>query len=379
MSLRIVSIVGARPQFVKLAPLCRAVSAHNAAGRERIEHLIVHTGQHYDAELSDVFFDELEIPRADINLGVGSGPHGQQTGRMLEAFEQVILEARPDAVLVYGDTNSTIAGALVAAKQRVPVAHVEAGLRSFNRRMPEELNRLATDHLSDLLLAPTRVAMAHLANEGLAARSRWVGDVMHDALLFNLERARLQSGVLQRLGLEAGRYSVATVHRAENTAPDALRRILTALATVAHGSHRIILPLHPRTRAVLGSHPGTDPGSPGVCHVEPLSYLDMLCLVESAGLVLTDSGGLQKEAFMLGTPCVTFRTETEWTETVAAGANVVAGLESEAIVAAARGFLAAGAGAASRQRLRAAAAAEYGPGDAAARIVDVLLEAAPPA
>jgi UDP-N-acetylglucosamine 2-epimerase len=252
-------------------------------------------------------------------------------------------------------------------------------LRSFNRRMPEELNRLATDHLSDLLLAPTRVAMAHLANEGLAARSRWVGDVMHDALLFNLERARLQSGVLQRLGLEAGRYSVATVHRAENTAPDALRRILTALATVAHGSHRIILPLHPRTRAVLGSHPGTDPGSPGVCHVEPLSYLDMLCLVESAGLVLTDSGGLQKEAFMLGTPCVTFRTETEWTETVAAGANVVAGLEPEAIVAAARGFLAAGAGAASRQRLRAAAAAEYGPGDAAARIVDVLLEAAPPA
>ena len=374
----ILQIVGARPQFVKLGPVSRAIARRRAAGAI-VDELILHTGQHYDAGLSGVFFDELGIPPPAINLGAGSGSHASQTARMLEGIEQALLQHRPDVVVVYGDTNSTLAGTLAATKLGIRVAHVEAGLRSFNRRMPEELNRLATDHLSDLLLAPTRVAMAHLANEGLAARSRWVGDVMHDALLFNLERARRQSGVLQRLGLEAGRYSVATVHRAENTAPDALRRILTALATVAHGSHRIILPLHPRTRAVLGSHPGTDPGSPAVCHVDPLPYLDMLCLVESAGLVLTDSGGLQKEAFMLGTPCVTFRTETEWTETVAAGANVVAGREPEAIVAAARGFLAAGAGAASRQRLREAAAAEYGPGDAAARIVDVLLKATLPA
>jgi UDP-N-acetylglucosamine 2-epimerase len=371
MSLRIVSIVGARPQFVKLAPLCRAVSAHNAAGRERIEHLIVHTGQHYDAELSDVFFDELEIPRADINLGVGSGPHGQQTGRMLEAFEQVILDARPDAVLVYGDTNSTIAGALVAAKQRVPVAHVEAGLRSFNRDMPEEINRVATDHASDLLFAPTPTAMALLGREGLGLRAVFTGDVGHDVVRIYAEAARRKSTIHRTLDLVAGQYCVLTAHRSENADAATLHRVICALERRGAPDLTIVFPMHPRTVSLLGPHMDELQSFRRLRIIRPVGFLDMLALLDGARMVLTDSGGLQKEAFFVGTPCITLRKETEWVETVDEGANVLVGMDPEAVIAAAQRVLAQPYG--PRDRHAASAARIFGDGRAAERIVESLV------
>jgi UDP-N-acetylglucosamine 2-epimerase len=361
--------VGARPQFVKLAPVSRELAIRRAGGQV-CEELIVHTGQHYDAGMSDVFFAELGIPPPTVNLGAGSGLHGAQTARMLEGIERVLLEHLPDVVVVYGDTNSTLAGALAATKLGIRVAHVEAGLRSFNRRMPEELNRVATDHLADLLLAPTAAAMAHLEAEGLGGRSLRVGDVMQDALLFHLDRARRESALPGALGLEPGRYLVATVHRAENTEPDALRRLLGVLAGVGTRARPLVLPLHPRTRAAIEAGGLAEVAGPSVRFVDPLPYLDMLRLVEDAGLVLTDSGGLQKEAFMLGTPCVTLRGETEWTETVEAGANVVAGVDSVAVLGAVETFAAAPVGL--REQLRRAAAGAYGGGTAARRIVDAL-------
>jgi UDP-N-acetylglucosamine 2-epimerase len=367
--MKLLHVVGARPQFVKLAPVSRELAIRRAGGQV-CEELIVHTGQHYDAGMSDVFFAELGIPPPTVNLGAGSGLHGAQTARMLEGIERVLLEHLPDVVVVYGDTNSTLAGALAATKLGIRVAHVEAGLRSFNRRMPEELNRVATDHLADLLLAPTAAAMAHLEAEGLGGRSLRVGDVMQDALLFHLDRARRESALPGALGLEPGRYLVATVHRAENTEPDALRRLLGVLAGVGTRARPLVLPLHPRTRAAIEASGLAEVAGPSVRFVDPLPYLDMLRLVEDAGLVLTDSGGLQKEAFMLGTPCVTLRGETEWTETVEAGANVVAGVDSVAVLGAVETFAAAPVGL--REQLRRAAAGAYGGGTAARRIVDAL-------
>lgn len=334
--MRIVSIVGARPQFVKLAPICRAVEAYNRAGGVAIQHLIVHTGQHYDAELSDIFFEELEIPRPDINLGVGSGPHGQQTGRMLEHFEKFLLESKPDAVLVYGDTNSTIAGALVAVKQHVPVAHIEAGLRSFNRLMPEEINRIATDHVSDALYAPTQTAMRLLEREGLAHRAVLTGDVGYDAVLFNRGLAERKSKILQTLGIAPGAYSVLTVHRSENTEAGKLIDLLSWLGELAADGMKFIFPIHPRTARLLPRDPERFNQFPGLRLIKPVGFLDMLQLVSNARMVLTDSGGVQKEAFFLNTPCVTLRQETEWTETVEAGANVLAGLDRNRILTAAR-------------------------------------------
>lgn len=339
MALRIVSIVGARPQFVKLAPICRAVAAHNSGGGEPIEHVIVHTGQHYDPELSDVFFDELGIPRADVNLGVGSGPHGMQTGRMLEGFERVILDVRPDAVLVYGDTNSTIAGALVAAKQRVPVAHVEAGLRSFNRAMPEEINRVATDHASDLLFAPTPTAMALLGREGLGLRAVFTGDVGHDVVRIYAESARRTSRILPTLGLTEGGYCVLTVHRSENADPAVLRRVIGELQRRGAPGLEVVFPMHPRTAVLLRENIDELRKLPGLRIIKPVGFLDMLALLGSARMVLTDSGGLQKEAFFLGTPCITLRDETEWVETVDEGGNVLAGMNPEAVVEAAQRVL----------------------------------------
>lgn len=330
--LRIVSIVGARPQFVKLAPICRAVAAHNRAGGTHVEHLIVHTGQHYDPELSDIFFDELEIPRADINLGVGSGPHGQQTGRMLEQFEKFLLEVKPDAVIVYGDTNSTIAGALVAVKQHVLVAHVEAGLRSFNRLMPEEINRIATDHVSDVLYAPTPTAVKLLADEGLSARTSWTGDVGLDAVLFNRELARRKSRIMSTLKLVPRTYALMTVHRSENTEAGKLIELFRWLAEVGAGGMEIVFPIHPRTARLLPRDPERFNQFPGVRLIKPVGFLDMLELVDNARMVLTDSGGLQKEAYFLDTPCITLREETEWTETVSAGANVLTGLNRERLL-----------------------------------------------
>jgi UDP-GlcNAc3NAcA epimerase len=372
--MRIVSIVGARPQFVKLAPVCRAVDAHNRAGGVPIRHVIVHTGQHYDPELSDIFFDELEIPKADINLGVGSGPHGQQTGRMLEHFERFLLESKPDAVIVYGDTNSTIAGALVAVKQHVPVAHVEAGLRSFNRLMPEEINRIATDHVSDVLYAPTRTAMKLLAQEGLAKRSVLTGDVGYDAVLFNRTLAARKATIMGKLGLSGGEYAVLTVHRSENTEAGRLMELAGWLGEIARDTGmKFIFPIHPRTARLLPRDPDRFNQFPGIRLIKPIGFLDMLQLVSNARMVLTDSGGVQKEAFFLNTPCVTLREETEWTETVEAGANLLTGLNRDRIFKAVRHWNSRLGGG---QRLDFASdgGEPFGSGDAANRIIAALVE-----
>ena len=326
----LMQVVGARPQFVKLAPLCRAIEAANAGGAA-ITSLVVHTGQHYDPAMSDVFFSELGIPKADLDLGVGSGSHGRQTARMLEALETAMLELRPDMVLTYGDTNSTLAATLAAVKLHLPVAHIEAGLRSFNRRMPEEANRLAADHLSDLLFAPTPESMRNLANEGLSARACLVGDVMLDAIRAFAPVALERSRVLERIGLAKGAYLVATLHRADNTEASRLGELLEALAAVGTRASPVILPLHPRTAHVMRNAGLVLPTGGGLRTVEPLGYLDMISLVSNARIVLTDSGGLQKEAFFLGRPCITLRDETEWVETVEEGGNLIAGTDPEKI------------------------------------------------
>ena len=368
---RLMQVVGARPQFVKLAPVCRAIEAENAAGA-RIESLIVHTGQHYDPAMSEVFFSELGIPEADLDLGVGSGSHGRQTARMLEGLEQAMVENRPDLVLTYGDTNSTLAATLAAAKLHLPLAHVEAGLRSFDRRMPEEVNRLAADHLSDLLFAPTPAAMQNLAAEGLDARSVLVGDVMLDALRAFEPVASARSDVLSRLGLAPGGYLVATVHRAENTNSESLGPLLATLAAVGSAARPVVLPMHPRTAHVIREAGLAVPDGPALRVIEPVGYVDMLALVARARIVLTDSGGLQKEAFFLGRPCVTLRAQTEWVETVSGGGNVVVGTDPARI----REAVANWDEVLGRGGLDLAAAVNdaYGDGAAAARIVARILQ-----
>jgi UDP-GlcNAc3NAcA epimerase len=323
---KVVSVVGARPQFIKAAAVSRALRPHH-------QELLVHTGQHYDYQMSGVFFDGLQMPLPDINLGVGSGSHAAQTGAMLEGLEQVMLQARPDCVVVYGDTNSTLAGALAAAKLSIPVAHIEAGLRSFNRRMPEEINRVVVDHLSDLLLCPSDTAVRHLANEGVTRNVRVVGDVMLDVL--NWARQRVDERppeALRTLGVTKGSHLLATVHRSENTDDAArLTRILRAFNDL---EERVLFPVHPRTRKAIA---GLDISvKPHVDLIEPVGYLEMVALTESARMVLTDSGGLQKEAYWLGVPCVTLRDQTEWIETVETGWNTLAGADAAGILDAVR-------------------------------------------
>lgn len=321
--LKIITVVGARPQFVKAAPISKAL---RRAGHEEF---LVHTGQHYDYAMSDVFFEELRMPEPDLNLNVGSGPHAEQTARMLVEIGKLIETRRPACVLVYGDTNSTLAGALAASKLRVPVAHVEAGLRSFNRAMPEEINRVLTDHLSSLLFCPSETAVKHLADEGILAGVHQVGDVMREILMITRDRAAAGSRILATLGLQERDYLLATVHRAENTDDvDRLRQILAAFEALRE---TVIFPVHPRTRKVMASI-GYTPG-PTVRLIEPVGYMDMVRLEESARVILTDSGGIQKEAYWLRVPCITLRDETEWVETVAAGWNVLTGVEPETIVA----------------------------------------------
>lgn len=368
--MRTLSIVGARPQFVKLAPVCRALERHNAWAAERIEDFIVNTGQHYDPGMSAVFFEELEIPRPGIDLGVGSGSHAQQTARMLEGIESVIGARRPDAVVVYGDTNSTIAGALAAAKLHVPVVHVEAGLRSFNRLMPEEINRVATDHIADLLLAPTPTAMRNLAAERLAERSVYTGDVMYDAVLHARERAERRSRVLERLQLEPHAYGVVTLHRAENTSSAQLRGLLALLDEVAQVHLPLIFPVHPRTARMLREELADWRPGARLTLIEPLGYLDMVRLVDRARLVLTDSGGLQKEAFFLGCPCVTLREQTEWLETVQAGGNVVAGTDRRSVLQAVERWL----GVPARPAFGGGEGGPFGRGQAAEAIVAALAQ-----
>ncbi len=345
--MRLASIVGARPQFIKLAVVSRAL-------RQMHDELIIHTGQHYDDNMSARFFEQLEVPAPAYHLGVGSGLHGTQTGRMLEALEQVLLKERPDWVVVYGDTNSTLAGTLAAAKLQIPVAHVEAGLRSYNRAMPEEMNRVVTDHLSDLLFCPTTTARKQANAEGLIQGVEVVGDVMYDLLLqVQPELEACAAELLPALGVLPQSYALVTVHRAANTDdPNTLYAIARALHQL---DLPVLFPVHPRTRACLAHSGITWP--PHVRLIEPVGYMEMLTLERYAQGILTDSGGVQKEAFFLEVPCVTLRTETEWPETMEAGWNVLAGCDQEAILAAFK-----------RPRPSAPPSRHFGNGDAAVRI-----------
>jgi UDP-GlcNAc3NAcA epimerase len=323
-SVRIVTIVGNRPQFVKAAAVSRML-------RERHEELLVHTGQHYDDELSKVFFEELGIPAPDRELGAGSGSNTEQTARILAALAPVLDDLRPGLALVYGDTNSTLAGALAAAQADIPVGHVEAGMRSFDRSMPEELNRVLTDHASDLLLCSTQTAMDNLEREGVHGEAHLVGDVMADVSLAFREIAAERSTILAALGLEAGSYLVVTAHRAGNVDdPDRLERLVALLEALPQP---VVFPVHPRTRVRLEAA-GLLDRLDGVTLVPPLGYLDFLELARHARAILTDSGGVQKEAYLLGVPCVTLRDTTEWVETVDAGWNVLVDLDREAALAA---------------------------------------------
>lgn len=321
MSIKIVTIVGARPQFIKAAAVSRAISNHYA---NKIEEVLVHTGQHYDENMSKVFFEELDIPNPKYNLEISGGQHGAMTGRMLEAVEKVLLDEKPDWVLVYGDTNSTLAGALAAAKLHIPVAHVEAGLRSFNMRMPEEVNRILADRVSSLLFCPTETAVGNLKAEGVTKGIHNVGDVMFDVAMFYRDRAKQQSTILGDLKLKERSFALATCHRAENTDdPNRLGEIVSAFAEIA-ANLPVVLPLHPRTRKLIDDY-GLKHHLDAVKVVEPLSFLDMVALEQAAKVILTDSGGVQKEAFFYGVPCLTMRDETEWVETTACNANVLVG------------------------------------------------------
>jgi UDP-N-acetylglucosamine 2-epimerase len=323
--MKVVSIVGARPQFIKAAVLSRYL-------RKDHTEILVHTGQHYDTNMSTIFFAELGIPDPEYHLGIGSAGHGVQTAAMLAAIERVLLTEQPDWALVYGDTNSTLAGALAAAKLHIKVAHVEAGLRSFNRAMPEEINRVLTDHISDVLFCPTQIAINNLKAEGIWRGIHLVGDLMYEALLWASGRAQTSSTILQRLQLDPKSYLLVTVHRAENT--DYPQRMAGILAAFDRVSEPLVWPVHPRTHHALEAM-GWQPGH-HVRLIEPVGYIDMVCLESNARKILTDSGGIQKEAMWLGVPCVTLRQETEWVETVASGWNTLAGTNMEAILQAVR-------------------------------------------
>jgi len=350
--MKILTVVGARPQFVKAGAVSRALR------KEHIE-ILIHTGQHYDQQMSAVFFDELEIPKPDYNLQVGSAKHGAQTGEMLARLEPVYEAEKPDCVLVYGDTNSTLAGALVAAKLRIPVAHVESGLRSFNRAMPEEINRVVTDHLSDLLFCPSAQSAEQLKTEGISSGVHVVGDVMYDSVLRYTAIAEEKSKILSILGIESKKYLLATLHRPVNV--DDLDQLRGLLDTFNQIGAPIVFPAHPRTRKAL--HSAEFSLGANIKLIEPVGYLDMLWLEKNAQLILTDSGGVQKEAYWMKVPCITLREETEWVETVQAGWNTLVGADRKNILNAVN---------------RAAAPASYpslfGDGNASGEIVHYLVE-----
>jgi UDP-GlcNAc3NAcA epimerase len=326
--MKIVTIVGARPQFIKSAGISRVL-------RQRFHEVLVHTGQHYDYKMAGIFFEGLELPPPNYDLGVGSGSHGEQTGAMLKGIERVLISEVPDKALIYGDTNSTLAGALAASKLHIPVIHVEAGLRSFNRRMPEEINRVVADHLSDVLLCPSLTSVRNLASEGIRENVHLVSDVMLDVLNWARPRALEKTGsVLNRMGIEPQRYLLVTVHRGENT--DEAERLAAIVKALNALGEPVVFPVHPRTQKALkrsalrlGSH---------VRVIDPVGYLEMVALSGSARMILTDSGGLQKEAYWLGIPCLTLRDETEWIETVESGWNNLVGINGDKIIEAVRSF-----------------------------------------
>jgi UDP-GlcNAc3NAcA epimerase len=366
IDLHIITIVGARPQFIKAAAVSRAIVEYNGqSDTATLQEKIIHTGQHYDENMSQIFFEELEIPQPDRNLEVGSGAHGQQTGEMLAQIETVLLEEKPDWVLIYGDTNSTLAGALAAAKLHIPVAHVEAGLRSFNQRMPEEINRVLADHVSRLLFCPTDTAVKNLAHEGITQGVCRTGDVMYDCVLFYTQKAKsLEQQTLQSLNVQPKSYYLTTIHRAENTDdPHRLSSIVEALNEIARDDCPVILPLHPRTIGYLEKYNMKFFASVQV--IPPVSYLKMVVLENNARVILTDSGGVQKEAYFHAVPCVTLRDETEWVETVASGWNTLTGADARKIIAAVGE---------QKQRQDITADAIYGNGDAARNIAHLLAQ-----
>jgi len=322
--MKVLTIIGARPQFIKAAVVSRAFKEY----RPDVQEIIVHTGQHYDTNMSDVFFDELEIPEPDYNLGIGGGTHGQNTGRMIEKLEGLMMDVQPHWVLVYGDTDSTLAGALAAVKLHIPVAHVEAGLRSFNRKMPEEINRVLTDHIAEILFAPTETGRQNLLNEGVPEEKiKLVGDVMYDATLFYKAKAR-KPQLPPVLDIKGGDFVLCTIHRAENT--DDFQRLKNIFQGLGDSNETIVLPLHPRTRGKIMEFGIAIPENVWV--IDPVGYLEMVWLEANCWLVITDSGGVQKEAYFSGKPCMTIRDETEWVELVEHGWNKLVGTESARII-----------------------------------------------
>jgi UDP-N-acetylglucosamine 2-epimerase len=352
--LKIATIVGARPQFIKIAAVSRRL-------RRDAEEVLIHTGQHYDNNLSNIFFEELDIPQPKFNLGIGSGSHGHQTGQMMAKIEEVLIDEKPDWVLVYGDTNSTLAGALAAVKLHIKIAHIEAGLRSYNRLMPEEINRVLTDHVSDLLFCPSDVAVSNLAKEGITEGVINVGDVMVDSLLFASEKAKGSSNIEEAYGVMPGKYLLATLHRAENT--DVSHRLSNILEAFSFINTPILFPMHPRTRKAISEF-GFDEklSNPLINIIQPVGYLDMVLVEQSARMILTDSGGIQKEAYVLKVPCITLRDETEWVETVQTGWNILVGADIHQIVDAVKNFQEP----ADHPQL-------YGDGNAGQRIIDHIL------
>ena len=359
--MKCLTIIGARPQFIKAATVSRVFQ-----NTPDIQEILVHTGQHYDENMSEIFFEELEIPKPNYNLNIGSGSHGAQTGRMLEAIEKVLLSEKPDWVLVYGDTNSTLAGAIAAAKLHTPIAHIEAGLRSFNRKMPEEINRVLTDHSSDILLAPTEIAIKNLRQEGISEDNIYlVGDVMYDAAIFYSRKAEKISQILNHLKLESAKYILATIHRAENTDNlKKLQNIFQAL-TLINQENKVILPLHPRTKNALSRQGMLKSISREIQIIPPVGYLDMVILEKNAKLIVTDSGGVQKEAFFHSIPCITLRGETEWIELIETGWNTLVdpNLDAKQIYSALQSCLI------TNQRIKTNL---YGDGDSAEKIVKIL-------
>jgi UDP-GlcNAc3NAcA epimerase len=327
--MKIASIVGARPNFIKLSPVCKELK------RCGLDNIIIHTGQHYNYEMDRVFFDEMGIPTPDYHLGIGSGSHGFQTGEMLKEVERALVAEKPDAVIVFGDTNSTLAGGLAAAKLHIKCAHIEAGLRSYDRKMPEEINRVLVDHCSDLLLCPTRTAVENLAREGITKNVYLTGDVMADAQMDCQRIAENKSHILESLKLKPKEYFLVTVHRASNTDD---RGNLVAIIEALSALDDVVFPCHPRTEKYLKDFGLWDDLIGRINVIKPVGYLDMLLLEKNARKIITDSGGVQKEAYLLGVPCITLRDETEWVETVDDGWNVLVGPNQEKIVSAARSF-----------------------------------------
>ncbi|MCD1294909.1 UDP-N-acetylglucosamine 2-epimerase (non-hydrolyzing) [Methanocella sp. CWC-04] len=323
--MKIVTVVGARPQFIKCAPVSREIR------KEHME-ILVHTGQHYDHDMSDIFFEELGIPKPDYNLGVGSASHGKQTGEMLAGIETILIKEKPDIVLVYGDTNSTIAGALAASKLQIKIVHVEAGLRSFDRTMPEEINRVVTDHLSDILFCPTKTSEQNLLNEGIINGVHYIGDVMVDALAYNLSLANEKSKIISKLNIENGKYLVVTIHRPNNT--DEKSNLVSIIESLIEANKKVIFPVHPRTKKYLINYGLFEhiQKQKNIELIEPLGYLDMLQLMANSDKIITDSGGIQKEAYMLKIPCITIRDKTEWIETLDDNWNILTGSNKNRII-----------------------------------------------